>query len=97
MSDTHLLHAQPREVHGRHLGALRKSGMTPAVLYGKGVDPVSLQVATKEFLKVAQAAGTVETISMQIEGEAAPRGVRIQALQRHVTRLSPTHIDFICA
>ena len=97
MSNDFLLHAQPRDAHGRHLGALRKSGMTPAVLYGKGVDPVSLQVATKEFLKVAQTAGTTETISMQIEGEAAPRGVRIQALQRHITRLSPTHIDFISA
>ena len=97
MSDAILLHAQPRLVHGRHLGPLRNAAMTPAVLYGKGQASLSLQVNTKEFIKVAQSAGTTRTIEMHIEGEAAPRDVRIQAMQRHVTRLSPTHIDFIFA
>ncbi len=97
MSDAILLHAEPRQAHGRHLGPLRQSAMTPAVLYGHGHDPVSLQVNTKEFLKVAQAAGSTRTIEMHIAGEATPRGVRIQALQQHVTRLHPLHIDFIIA
>ena len=97
MSDAIVLHAEPRKVHGRHLWPLRRSAMTPAVLYGNGHDPVSLQVDTKAFLKVAQAAGTTKTIEMHIAGDDTPRGVRIQALQQHVTRLHPLHIDFIVA
>lgn len=97
MSDTLSLDAQPRQLHGRHLGSLRRGGQTPAVLYGKGIEPLSLQVDTKSFLKVAHQAGHSGTIHLQVAGEAAPRAVRIKALQQHVTRLTPLHIDFIGA
>lgn len=97
MSETLSLDAQPRQLRGRHLGSLRRAGQTPAVLYGKGIEPLSLQVDTKSFLKVAQQAGHTGTIHLSVEGEKGPRAVRIQALQQHVTRLSPLHIDFISA
>ena len=47
--------AQPRTSSGTAaVNRLRKTGSTPAVVYGRKVEPVNLQVDTKTFTKILQ-------------------------------------------
>lgn len=98
MSEPQALIATPRTVVRKGVGQLRREGLTPAVLYGPGVDaPMSLQVETRVLMRLMTHGKMYETLTLTIEGEAAPRRVRIQALQQHVTRLTPLHADFVLA
>lgn len=47
----------PREVHGKKVKQLRKDGLIPGVVYGPGIEPMSVQVPEGELLKVVQQAG----------------------------------------
>lgn len=52
MSDTATLKAQVRQESGSKVAArLRQQGQLPAVVYGHKQDPVSLTLATREFLE----------------------------------------------
>jgi large subunit ribosomal protein L25 len=95
MSDTVTLKAQVREMRGKGVRHLRRDGVTPIVVYGAKTDPVSLQVETRELVRVLSKAGGTQIISIDVEGEKRPRMTLAKAIQRHVTRLTPLHADFI--
>lgn len=54
---------QERTVKG---SKIRKDGLTPGVLYGKGMDSVSVQVETKEFQKMYYQYGTTKTFEITL-------------------------------
>ena len=95
MADKITLNAKLRSVTGKKVRAMRTEGRMPIVLYGAGTEPVTLEVATKEFGQVAHSAGTTQLISVVVEGEMKPRPVLIRDVQQHVTRLTPIHADLI--
>jgi len=51
------LNAEMRTAIGGRLKSLRKSGYLPAVLYGKGQEPLPLQISLKDFNKTFKTAG----------------------------------------
>lgn len=57
MGDKITLKIDEREVHGKKVAQLRQSGLTPGVVYGPGMEPLSIQVPQNELEKVVQAAG----------------------------------------
>lgn len=61
------LSAKIRETFGKQNKALRKSGSVPAVLYGHGVDTVSLTLDSKEFAKIYKKAGESTIVNLNIE------------------------------
>ncbi len=63
---------QKREKFGKATNALRKTGMIPAELYGKGVQNLHLAVPMKDFKKVFKAAGESTLIDVMIGGEKRP-------------------------
>lgn len=54
----------PREVHGKKVKQLRKDGLIPGVVYGPGIEPMSVQVPEGELLKVVQQAGRHTPINL---------------------------------
>ena len=50
--DKIVLKAQKRELQGRKVSQLRKQGVTPANLYGKGIKSVALQFDAKILEKI---------------------------------------------
>ncbi len=94
MSEAQSLTASPRTITRKRIGQLRREGATPAVLYGPGVEPISLQVQTKALMRLFTHGRAYASLNLHIDGEAAPRRVRIQDMQQHVTRLTPLHVDF---
>jgi large subunit ribosomal protein L25 len=73
--------------------ALRAARQLPGVLYGPGLDPVSLSVDYNSFMKLFEAAGESSLIDLDIDG-GAPVKVLIQALQQDPVKGTITHVDF---
>lgn len=48
---------------------MKNTGLTPGVLYGKGIDPVSVQVKTNEFQKMFGIKGKTKTFEVTLEGK----------------------------
>lgn len=85
----HSLVSQIRTVTGRKVKALRKSGLTPAVVYGKKTKTESIQVNTKEFVKLFSQIGE-STLVYLGDRPTLVRDVTYDA----VTGL-PLHVDFL--
>ncbi|MFZ1802028.1 MAG: 50S ribosomal protein L25 [Candidatus Saccharimonas aalborgensis] len=57
MGDKISLKIEARDVHGKKVARLRAQGLTPAVVYGPGMEPQSVQADAGEVRKVVASAG----------------------------------------
>ncbi len=74
---------------------LRAAGTVPAVVYTKGKTPVSIQADPKAVAAVLNGPyGRNGAVTLQVEGEAAPRLAIIQDYSVHPWKRSLEHIDF---
>ena len=76
--------------------ALRSAGQIPAVLYGPGIEPVSLSVNTKELEHIFKTTASGQTILNLVihNGETYSKSVMIKELQTHPTTEALLHADF---
>ncbi len=86
------LSVQSREVLGKKVKALRKEGLIPAELYGRGVKNVHLAVPAKEFVKAFKEAGDTTGITLHVGKDKHP--VMIHDLVRDRITNEIAHIDF---
>ncbi len=88
------LAAQPRTVTGKAVKYLRKQGVVPAVVYGGLLrESLSVQMNERDLNRALAAAGAARVIDLQLDGVSVP--VLTREVQRHVTRLHITHVDFL--
>lgn len=95
MSNTATLSAEVgRETGSAASRRLRTQDRIPGVLYGQGMQPVSLSVARRD-LRVALSgpAGTNTILSLSVDGKQY--NAVVKELQRHPVRRTVAHIDFI--
>ncbi len=92
--DKLVLNAQPREITGKQVKRLRREGLIPAVIYGKAVQPIHIQVPLKEMELALTEVGEAALLSLQIEGEKKPRSVLVRDQQRDVITQRILHADF---
>ena len=64
---THVLSASSRQILGTKVKSLRKSGLIPANIYGKGIASQAVQVTEKDLNKVFEAAGESSLVSVTID------------------------------
>lgn len=57
MGDKITLAVDERDVHGKKVARLRKEGLVPGVVYGPGIEPMSVQIPEGELKKVVSVAG----------------------------------------
>lgn len=57
MGDKITLKVEERTAHGKKVAQLRRDGLTPGVVYGPGMDPLSIQVPDGEIRRTVLAAG----------------------------------------
>lgn len=86
------LNALRRDVTGTRVRHLRTSGVIPAVLYGKGMPAVSLQVPVKDFEKTLKAAGESTLVYLNVDGQAYP--TIIHDVTREPVKDAILHADF---
>lgn len=87
------LSAQVRTVLGKKVKYLRKEGLIPCTVYGKGFDAVSAQVGAREFESLFRKAGRTSIIDLTIDGHGM-QSVFVQDIQRHPVSRGILHIDF---
>ena len=94
MTET-VLHAES----GRQTGSpaarrLRTDDKIPAVVYGLGIDPVSIAISRRDLrLAVSGEAGMNTILDLTVDGTVYPS--LIKDVQRHPVRQNITHVDFI--
>lgn len=90
---THSLEAQVRAVFGKKVKSLRKQGLIPATVYGKGFEAVSTQVSDRAFHAVYRKSGKTALIELEISGHGK-QSVFVQEVQRHPVTRNILHVDF---
>lgn len=74
-------------------GRLRKTGRTPAIVYGRGIEPTTVHVDALELYHALHTeAGLNVLVRLEVEGEEHLTIVR--EIQRHPVRGDVMHVDF---
>ncbi len=93
MADELILRAEPRDVHGKKVKALRRQGLIPGVVYGPVVDgTVSVSVVRRDFDKFYMTNGHSTVFTLEWDGGNQP--VLIREVQVDPVTRNPLHIDF---
>ncbi len=66
------LKAEKREVFGKQTKKLRREGLIPAELYGRGVSNIHLSVPAKDFAEAYREAGEHSVLSVEVDGKSHP-------------------------
>jgi large subunit ribosomal protein L25 len=75
--------------------SIRRQGLIPAVVYGRGKQPLAVTVEPKALTTaVSTEAGWNTLITLQGEGALNGLVVIVKDLQRHAIRQEVTHVDF---
>ena len=91
-SDTTTLTITPREIEGSRANRrLRREGLVPGVLYGRGGDPLPFAVDARELRHALHAAGAV--VELSLDGKSTP--AVLKDAQHHPVRGETTHVDFL--
>lgn len=83
-----ILKSEKREVFGRKVSRLRKSGLIPANVFGKKIESQAITVDAKEFAEVFKKAG--ETQLIELNGKS----VLVSNLQKDPISDMFIHVDF---
>ncbi|MEE8546620.1 MAG: 50S ribosomal protein L25 [bacterium] len=93
------LTAQTRETTGKgNARSLRRQGLIPAILYGRGADVVSLTLSENEvsdLLATGQATTGVLNLEVVEGKKSTEKNVLIKEIQRHPYRDSIYHLDLL--
>lgn len=81
-----------RDVHGKKVKQIRRQGLVPGVVYGPGMDPVSVQAEYNIVMKAYQAAGSNQPVHIDIEGKK--RIAMIKDAEVDPVKNSLRHVSF---
>jgi len=83
-----------REVLGKKVKVLRRQGVTPANIFGRGVESTAIQVSTDELRHVLKSAGRNEIVYLKLAGDE-PRPTFVKHVQHHPIADNILHVDFL--
>ena len=94
MSETVLIAEPGRATGSANSRRLRRDDRIPAVVYGQGMEPISVDVARRDLrLALSGPAGMNTILDLTVDGTVYPAIVK--DIQRHPVRRTVQHVDFI--
>jgi large subunit ribosomal protein L25 len=87
------LEANKRDILGKKTRFLRRQGITPAHLFGHGLESQALQCDTAKLQRLIARAGRTRLITLGVEGDKEPRSVFIREIQRDLRTGELLHVD----
>jgi len=87
------LKAKIREVFGRRTKKGKRAGLIPAVIYGRGIESLSLWINDLDFRRLIKKSGESTMIGLDIDGKGE-KNVIIYETQKDPMTEKYTHIDF---
>lgn len=92
MTDAYQVH--PRATTGKAVAKLRREGVLPASIYGRGLESVAIQLPYIVARDLMNQWGYNSLINLQVEGEAKPRPVVVKQVDQHPVTRELRHLDF---
>ncbi len=83
-----------REAQGKANKRLRREGIVPGVVYGKGEGSTNVQVDAKTFETLYRAAGRTSVIKFRLPGAGRASSGFIKSVQRHPLTRQALHVDY---
>ena len=94
MSDSVLIAEAGRTTGSAESRRIRREDRIPAVVYGLGMDPVSISVDRRDLrIALSGTAGMNTILDLTVDGNVYPSIVK--EIQRHPVRRTVSHVDFI--
>ena len=84
-----------REAQGKANKRLRRAGIVPGVVYGKGEASTNVQVNAKTFDTLYRAAGRTSVVKLRLPGSSTSTSGFIKSVQRHPLSGQPLHVDYL--
>lgn len=88
-----IIPAEKREVIGKKVKTLRREGKLPAIIYGHGIDPISIVLNMRDASRTLARATSSSLITIELDGKQYPTLVREKQLD--YIRNSIIHVDFL--
>ncbi|HEY2979979.1 MAG TPA: 50S ribosomal protein L25 [Anaerolineales bacterium] len=88
-----VLQATKREISGKQVRALRRTGQLPAVIYGRHLEPISISLEAHGATLALAKLTSSSLITISVEGKEYPTLVREK--QRNYIKGDLLHIDFL--
>jgi large subunit ribosomal protein L25 len=88
-----ILKATKREVTGKQVGAMRRDGKLPAVLYGRHLDPIALTLDAHDATLALSHVTSSSLVTISLDGKEYPSLVREK--QRNFIKGNLLHVDFL--
>ncbi len=92
LMDKILIQAEKRKVTGKKVGALRRQGKLPGVMYGRHIDPMPILMDLREASKALFKLSASSIVTIELGGEEFPALVREK--QRDYIKNILEHVDF---
>lgn len=84
--------AEKRTEFGKKTKKIRREKKLPAVVYGAGIESISLTIDSLNFIKVFREAGETALVDLKFNG--SNEKVLIKEVQVHPVTLGPIHVSF---
>ena len=97
MAEKIVLTAQKRTVKGKQVGALRRQGILPGIIYGKlgkaHIDPIMIQLNLHDASKIIRLLTGSSLVTLDVEGKEYP--VVVREVQKDIIYGTLRHVDFM--
>ena len=94
MAQAEKISCQKRDIKTRgYLNELKRNGIVPGTVYGKGVDNQAVSISLKQLTRTFQVHGSRGLFSLEIGGDSGLMVV-VREIQRHPITGQITHVDF---
>ena len=93
--DTLTLKLSPRSVRGKKVKQLRRGGLVPVHFYGRGTEPLAMQVEAGVLRRLISRAGQNIPIAVELEGRSGENICFVREVQRHPVTEDFLHVDFL--
>ena len=97
MTENITIEAQKRTVIGKKVGALRRQGILPGVIYGRigkeQIDPINIQLDLHETSQTIKKLTGSSLVTINVEGEKYPAILR--EIQKDIIYGTLRHVDFM--
>lgn len=87
-----VLNAEKRTVTGKKVGALRRQGIVPGIIYGHKNEPITISINYRELARFLTGVTMSSIITLNVDG--VNHTALIREIQRNFVRNEVIHIDF---
>ena len=94
MADEALLTLNPRAITGKKVRFLRREGLVPGNLYGRGLDSLAFEAPLAEVRSVFRSVPRNSVVQVQVEGEKETRPVVLRHVDRNHVSGEVLHVEF---